>query len=385
MTKLGILSPYLGAVSETFIRRHMEDLLPGKTVIIAGTKQPPYGGHWDVDVPKYMLPELKSLIDLSRKKKLLNLLRQAVRLKANNDLMFNGGLKDFLKENEVTTILGEYLHVSSTAINLANILNIKLYAHAHGLDISLKLQEFYWRKEYLNLNKIAGVITMSNYSKKILINLGIKKELIHIIPYGVNIPSLVLKKKEGFSIKCIAVGRMVAKKAPLLLLESFRKASEKNSKLTLDFVGAGKLFDAVAEYVKNFNLDKKVTLHKSMPNNEVHKLMENSDIFLQHSVTDPVTGDEEGLPVSILEAMAYNLPVVSTLHAGIPEAVFDNVNGFTVEEGDTKSMAEKIVRLAESEDLRTSMGNAGRKLAEERFSWEIEKKALLNLFKSTEN
>ncbi len=379
MTKLGILAPNIGVLSETFIRRHMEDLLPGRTVIIAGSKLPPQSRHWDVNAPQYMLPELFSLIKLDRKEKLLNLLRRLVRLKAKNDLISHDGLKAFLKENGVTTILGEYLHISSIIINLAKILNIKLYAHAHGYDISIKLKELYWRKEYLKLNKIAGVITMSNYSKKILINLGIKAELIHVIPYGVNIPELVLKKK-GSSVKCIAVGRMVAKKAPLLLLESFRMASEENSELRLDFVGSGDLFAAVVKYVEDFKLENKVRIHNSLPNNKVRELIKNSDIFLQHSITDPENGDQEGLPVSILEAMAYNLPVVSTLHAGIPEAVIENLNGYTVNEGDTKAMAEKILRLAGSEDLRTSMGNAGRKLAEERFSWELEKNALLKLF-----
>jgi glycosyltransferase involved in cell wall biosynthesis len=225
---------------------------------------------------------------------------------------------------------------------------------------------------------------MSNYSKKILIDLGIKEELIHIIPCGVKIPDFFIKKKTGSAIKCIAVGRMVAKKAPLLLVESFRKALVKIPNLTLDYVGTGNLFEDVVKYIKDHNLESQIRLHKSLPNTEVHELIKNSDIFLQHSVTSPINGDQEGLPVSILEAMTYNLPVVSTLHAGIPEAVIDNLNGFTVKEGDTESMAERIIRLAENEDLRISMGNAGSKLVKERFTWEIEKKALLNLFELPE-
>ena len=60
--------------------------------------------------------------------------------------------------------------------------------------------------------------------------------------------------------------------------------------------------------------------------------MKKAHIFLQHSVTCPITGDEEGVPVAILEAMASGLPVVSTFHAGIPEAVVDGKTGFLVSE-----------------------------------------------------
>ena len=83
--------------------------------------------------------------------------------------------------------------------------------------------------------------------------------------------------------------------------------------------------------------------------------MNGADVFVQHSITDSHTGDQEGLPVAVLEAMASGLPVVATRHAGIPEAVVEGETGYLVEEGDIGAMAGHIARLAEDHTLRSKM------------------------------
>jgi glycosyltransferase involved in cell wall biosynthesis len=82
--------------------------------------------------------------------------------------------------------------------------------------------------------------------------------------------------------------------------------------------------------------------------------------FVQHSVRAP-SGDSEGTPVAILEAAASGLPVVSTRHAGIPEAVLDEVSGLLVEEGNVSAMADAMCRLLDTPGLAVRMGEAGRK------------------------
>ena len=206
-----------------------------------------------------------------------------------------------------------------------------------------------------------------------------------MLMYGISLLPYVSKVRQSKFIKCIAVGRMVSKKGPLLLLESFRLASEKNDLLKLDFVGAGILYDKALQYVTDFKLEDKVTMHGSLQNDVVINMMKEADIFLQHSITCPDTGDQEGLPVAILEAMAYSLPVVSTFHAGIPEAVKNNESGFLVEEGDTNAMAEAILNLAQDETLRINMGKTGREIIEKKFTWDIERSALLKLINKENN
>lgn len=122
-----------------------------------------------------------------------------------------------------------------------------------------------------------------------------------------------------------------------------------------------------------------MTLHGGQPNEVVQQLMSKADIFLQHSMTDPESGNEEGLPVAILEAMANSLPVVSTRHAGIPEAVLDGFTGYLVDEGDTLEMGERIVMLALDPHLRQRMGEDGWRRVKDNFSWENEQRQLLKI------
>ncbi|MEO6220667.1 MAG: glycosyltransferase family 4 protein [Ginsengibacter sp.] len=378
MQKLAIYTPNLGALSETFVKKHIENILPGNTAVIAGSNERPRYGHWSVDAPTYLLRNRHSITLSGREKIWITLLRK-LGLRPLNDVYYNKHLLDFLKQNNVKVIMGEYLHYSTTVIDLAKKLNIKLFAHAHGYDVSQLIRQPFWRREYLRLNNIDGIITVSEYSKEVLIKSGIKKELIHVIPCGISLPPYVDKVNDGKFIKCIAVGRMVPKKGPLLLLESFRLASQKNDLLKLDFIGTGALYDKAVEYVKDHKLEDNVKMYGSQQHDVVINMMKEADIFLQHSITPADTGDQEGLPVAVLEGMAYCLPVVSTFHAGIPEAVKNNESGFLVKEGDTEAMAEAILKLAQDENLRINMGKAGREIIEKRFTWDIEKSSLLKL------
>ena len=164
-----------------------------------------------------------------------------------------------------------------------------------------------------------------------------------------------------------------------MLLDAFRRAVQDIPNLYLDHIGEGPLTASAEHFIQVFDLDPYVTLHGGRPHDYVLDLMKGADIFVQHSVTDPVTGDEEGLPVAILEAMAHGLPVISTHHAGIPEAVIDGVTGYLVPEGDTKAMAARLCELARNPVLRRKMGEAGWRRVKEQFSWERERSKLLSV------
>jgi glycosyltransferase involved in cell wall biosynthesis len=116
----------------------------------------------------------------------------------------------------------------------------------------------------------------------------------------------------------------------------------------------------------------------ALPHEETLRHIFEADIFLQHSITDPRTGDQEGAPVAILEAMARGVPVVSTRHSGIPYLVDEGTTGLLGDEGDVAAMAANLIALAKDEDLRCRMGRAGRERSEQ-FTWERERTVLLDL------
>jgi glycosyltransferase involved in cell wall biosynthesis len=94
---------------------------------------------------------------------------------------------------------------------------------------------------------------------------------------------------------------------------------------------------------------------------EVMELIKTSSILVVPSVTAK-SGDSEGLPTVILEASANQVPVIGTRHAGIPEAIIDDVTGFIVNERDSDSLGDRIKYLIHNESIRQRFGINAREL-----------------------
>ena len=368
---LAVVAPHLGAPSETFIRRHMRDLLPGGTVVVAGTAWP--DGVWSVDAPTLLLDG-----DVGgRRAGVLGRAAGRIRPSSRESLAIG---RRFLQRHGVEVILGEYLDLSLPWLEAARSLGVPLFVHAHGYDVSERLRDPAWRRAYLDYNGAAGIISMSETGRRRLVEIGLDPQRVHVVPYGVDVPAECPSRvREGDRVRCLSIGRFVPKKAPILTLDAFRRAAEAVPGLTLDYVGSGELFPAARQFVRAFGLEDRVTLHGAQPSEAVARLLAEADIYLQHSMTDTETGDEEGLPVAILEAMAQALPVVATKHAAIPEAVADGVTGYLVDEGDSAGMGERLVALARDSTLRASLGEAAWRRATESFTWERERQRLLAL------
>lgn len=376
MKSLAVMAPHAGVVSESFIKRHMLKLHPGHTCIVANQTRS------GVDLIRDKVPLLVLNEKRAANRSYLAQGRQKILQKARmipRDLD-REAIKQFLRKHRVEVILAEYLDYSVGLIDLARELGIPLYAHAHGYDVSINLQDKRWLERYLTLNEIDGVITVSHYSKQRLLDIGVDAAKVTVIPCGVSlVPTKIPAQSDRNKVSLIAIGRMVSKKAPILLLDAYRRALEEVPNLHLTYVGDGPLYAAVWQYVRAFGLEKKVTLYGALPNEQALLRLAAADIFVQHSITCPLTGDQEGLPVAILEALSYGVPVVATRHTGIPEAVEDGKNGLLVDELDAVGMAQAIIALATDPFLRQTMGVAARATAEAKFSWKLEKERLRRL------
>ena len=170
---------------------------------------------------------------------------------------------------------------------------------------------------------------------------------------------------------------MVSKKGPIFTIDAFRRAAVSMPDASLEMIGAGPLLPAAWQFVTTFDLEKNVFLRGEETHEAVLAALSKADIFIQHNITDPYSGDQEGLPVALLEAMAHGLGVVSTWHSGIPDAVQDGETGFLVKEGDTKTMADRIQMLALDSHLRDRIGNAAWTRVHEEFTWDVERRRLL--------
>ena len=156
------------------------------------------------------------------------------------------------------------------------------------------------------------------------------------------------------------LGEIGHRKGIFDLLRAFRRVVDRYPDACLVAGGTGELA-AAAELVDALGIEKCVTFPGWVAGSEKCKLLARATLYALPSYN-------EGLPVSILEAMAVGLPIVSTPVGGIPDAVTEGVNGFMVEPGDIESLADRICRLLGDERLRQAMGSNATGVLEARFS-----------------
>jgi glycosyltransferase involved in cell wall biosynthesis len=280
---------------------------------------------------------------------------------------------EFLREHRVSAVLAEFLDVWIDLIPTLVQVGTPVWGHAHGYDVSSRLRDEWWCQAYAGWTAATGVVTMSEVSRQRLSSVATVGR-VEVVSYGVDVPAAVPQRSSVDTCTVVAVGRLVPKKSPVTAVRAFERAARTRPQLRMVIAGAGPLHEDVCAAA-----GARVDVPGEVTSQQVQELLGRADVFAQHSVVDPATGDEEGLPVAILEAMAAGLPVVATRHAGIPEAVLDGVTGLLVEEGDEVGMAEAIGRLADDPDLRRAMGRAGWERARDLFTWERERAALRGL------
>jgi len=360
---IGRLAVITGEVGMSFIDRHVEDLVPGNTVVISRQSGHALGGHWKEPCPVMYLDRWALGLGV----------RVAKRLGARESAVRNSAVRGFLRQHRVSMVLGEFLDQFLDFIPLLQRMNIPFVVQGHGIDVSAKLRVPVLRAQYLAYQAARAVLTRSEFHRQRLLDVGIPQEKVHVNPGGVDVPAAVPARDPKAARRFLSLGRLVTKKGPIYLLEAFRLAAAKDSEIELDVIGDGPLFPAVHQFVHACGLQDRIRLHGYASEALKQRLLRECGVFVQHCITDPDTGDEEGLPAATQEAMAHAMAVVSTRHAGIPEAVQHGQTGFLVDEGNVLAMSEAmhdIIRHA------PEFGVAGRRKAEQLYTWSGERSRL---------
>ena len=159
-------------------------------------------------------------------------------------------------------------------------------------------------------------------------------------------------------VHILFAGNICKRKGVYDLIEAVKCLQHRNIKVNI--YGDGDVRD-LKEVIRESNLEDIVSIRGWVPYACIGNIYNGMDIFVLPSYM-------EGLPMSILEAMGKGIPVISTNIGGIPEAVLQGQNGFIVEPGDIKGLAEKLELLICNEKLRLSMGKKSREIVEEKFS-----------------
>ncbi len=182
-----------------------------------------------------------------------------------------------------------------------------------------------------------------------------------VIRCSVELPAEI--RPEGTDI--VAVGRLVSKKGFDLLVQAFARLDRPDLRLTI--AGGGEEEAALTALAKREGVADRITFLGSTPHAECLELIRNARIFAIPCRTSP-SGDRDGIPVVLMEAMAAGRPVIAGRLESIAELVEDGTSGLLVPPDDVDALAAALARLVDDADLRRRMGLAGRARVEEEFS-----------------
>lgn len=175
-------------------------------------------------------------------------------------------------------------------------------------------------------------------------------------------------------LRVLFVGRLVPEKGPDVLLEAVTALAAEGVEVELTVAGGGALADDLAQQRSGSAAAERIRLLGPVGQDDIRDWYAWADVFCLPSYA-------EGVPVVLMEALAMEVPVVTTRIAGIPELVEDGVNGLLVEPGRPGDVAQALRTLAEDSSLRRRMGAAGRRRVQEEFQPRANAQRLLEQFR----
>ena len=338
---IALVSPSHSTYSETFITAH-KNFLRGKIFHY-------YSGELPTELEG-------GFVINSRRKRILDIVKGHFRL--NKYSLEEQALVTSFKKNKIDLVFAEYGGTGEKMVKICKELQLPLIVHFHGYDASRK-DQFEIHDNYVGIFEYAkNIICVSRKMERDLLELGCPKNKLIYNVYGPH-PEFLRLNPQFSKPQFIAIGRFVNKKAPYYLVLSFLEVVKEFPDAKLVIAGDGELWNMCKNLVDLYKLNNYVELPGVIKPGQFQKYLEESYAFVQHSITAK-DGDSEGTPVSILEASAGGLPILSTRHAGIPDVIIDGETGLLVEEHDVQGMADNMKRILRDKSLAKELGEKGK-------------------------
>lgn len=223
----------------------------------------------------------------------------------------------------------------------------------HGYDATeFDNKESYKRKLKATFDR-PNIFPMfvSDYIRQRVARLTVNTEKGFLLYLGIDLDRFKRKifPDKSSGVQFIQISSFAGQKGHVYTVEAIRRFFDKypDSNARFVFGGGGAVeLDVVRAQVKKLNLENKIHFTGKINPEEVRQWLDQSHYFIHPSVVGP-KGETEGLPTAIMEAMAMELPILSTYHAGIPELVQPGINGLLVNEKDIDAYVAKFVEIQE--------------------------------------
>ncbi len=209
-----------------------------------------------------------------------------------------------------------------------------------------------------SFSKSTRFIVLSDSWKQYYINyLGLKREQVLVLPNPVKFPEKVPPRINSKKVSFLFLGRIGERKGAFDLIEAFAAMpleQQQNAKLIMAGDGEG---TRARNMIEKLQLSQCIQILDWVNEQQRDELLEKADVFVLPSYN-------EGLPMALLEAMSWQLPVITTSVGGIPELVISEQNGLLVEPGQILGLSKAMQYLIENPDLRQSLGEKARQTVE---------------------
>ncbi|MFQ6025987.1 MAG: glycosyltransferase family 4 protein [Dehalococcoidia bacterium] len=277
-----------------------------------------------------------------------------------------------------------HAHFSNSPATIAclagEIANIPFSFTGHAVDLFL---EKYAKPKVLSdkISRSRFAVTVSDFNKEMMDGLSRgNPDKIHRIYNGINLEKFNTNgdaPPETFTI--LTVARLIEKKGLPTLVEACEILRDQEVPFKCEIVGGGGLYSTLRQMIREKNLTDQVSLLGAMTQEQVVERYHSSNLFVLPCQVG-ANGNRDGLPVSIVEALACGLPVVSTPVTGIPEAINDGYNGLLVPESDPAALAGAIESLITDRQKYDRMRECARESVENQFDLRNSAKELNELF-----
>jgi colanic acid/amylovoran biosynthesis glycosyltransferase len=208
------------------------------------------------------------------------------------------------------------------------------------------------------LEKMTLGLCASTELKELLMSHGVPKDKLRVHRLGIDLTRFTPREpSDAAPLRICLIGRFVEKKGIEYAIRAY--APHASDKVLLDIVGDGPLAQDLHALVSRLGLDRFVSFLGVLHPDEVAKHLSACDMLLAPSVVTR-SGDRESGLIVAKEAAACGIPVIATMHGGLPDIIDEGTTGFLVPERDVARLSERLERLIADPALRRRMGSAGR-------------------------
>jgi len=232
----------------------------------------------------------------------------------------------------------------------------------HGADVMVDMDKPAYREATLQmLDAVTLVLVRSKSLRRAVVDLGCDPQKIEIQRTGIPLEEFPYRDRavpKNGEWQFVQAGRLIEKKGLPVTLRVFSIFLKQHPNATLTIAGEGPLFPKLQKFARELSVTDRVSFTGFLSQEQLREIYYRSHIFLHPSQTGR-DGNQEGIPNSMLEAMATGLPVFATEHGGIPEAIEDGVSGVLVPERDDEVLAQALLEAAQDPGFLSRIGHAG--------------------------